>query len=112
LAKNSLWAEGTKVLAEALKANQIMTELNLSGNAATFDGKEYAEMSGVIALAEVMPEMGALTSLNLSSNRLKPEGAKIVTEAIKVTSCGIAVVLVPLHAHLTTGCCWLLLSTG
>jgi hypothetical protein len=46
--------------------------------------------------------MGALTSLDLSSNDLEAEGAKIVAEAIKVT------VLLRsfwhcFHAHLTTG---------
>jgi hypothetical protein len=82
LAKNSLWAEGTKVLAEALKANQIMTELNLSGNDATFDGNEYAEMSGVIALAEVMPDMAALTKFDISNNLLYTAGAKALAKAL------------------------------
>jgi hypothetical protein len=41
--------------------------------------------SGVIALANAIKDMSALTSLNLSSNDLEVEGAKIITEAIKVT---------------------------
>ena len=40
-------------------------------------------------------DMRVLTSLNLSSNALKAEGAKIVVEAIKVTNCAIAVILAP-----------------
>jgi hypothetical protein len=36
-------------------------------------------------LAEAVRGMAALTSLNLSSNNLEGEGAKIVAEAIKVT---------------------------
>jgi hypothetical protein len=47
--------------------------------------------------------MGALTSLNLSSNDLKAEGAKIVAETIKVANCAIVVVWYCFHAYLTTG---------
>jgi hypothetical protein len=38
---------------------------------------------------------GAMTSLNLASNNLLPEGAKIVAEAIKVTKCTPAIILAP-----------------
>jgi hypothetical protein len=71
VASNKLFAKGTKLLAEALKGNQIMTELNVSSNSCTWDGKNYGEMSGcrcVIALASAIPDMGALTSLNLAQN--------------------------------------------
>jgi hypothetical protein len=61
---------------------------------------------GIIALANAIPDMGALTSLNLSSNNLKAEGAKLVAEAIKVTNCAIAVVGHHFHAHLH----WLLFT--
>jgi hypothetical protein len=48
--------------------------------------------------------MRALTSLNLSANNLKAEGAKIVAEGIKVTKCAIAVVLAPSsYTHVATG---------
>ena len=95
LASNNIFAEGIELLAEALKGNQIMTELNVSGNAATWDGNKHGEMSGVIALADAIPNMGAMTSLNLSDNGLGPEGAKHLAEGIKVIKCVIAVVLVP-----------------
>jgi hypothetical protein len=78
VASNSLYAGGTKLLAEALKGNQIMTELNISSNNMTYDGSTFGEMSGVIALADVIPDMGALLVLNLASNNLGglvlPEG--------------------------------------
>jgi hypothetical protein len=56
--------------------------------------------------------MRALTSLNLSSNNLEAEGGKIVAEAIKVTNCAIAVVLVPFScpSNHWINCCCLLLS--
>jgi hypothetical protein len=53
------------------------------------------DMKGIIALANAIPDMGALTSLNLSSNNLNAEGAKIVAEAILVTYCEVAVILAP-----------------
>jgi hypothetical protein len=114
LASNCLYAEGTKLLAEVLTGNTNMTELSISGNAATWDGKEHGEMSGIIALADAIPDMGALTSLNLALNKLNAEGAKIVAEAIKVTNCAIAVVLVPFSCPSDhwLNCCCLLLSTG
>ena len=61
-----------------------MTELNLAGNnmGLTKWGRE-ADMTGVSAVADAIPTMGALTSLNLASNRLGAEGAKQVAEAIK-----------------------------
>jgi hypothetical protein len=72
------------------------------------DGKKHrqqiehpGEAEGIIAIANAMPDMRAMTSLNLSSNYLEPEGAKIVAKAIKV-KCTTAVILVPyLCAHLT-----------
>jgi hypothetical protein len=40
-------------------------------------------------------DKGAMTSLNLASNYLHADGAKIIAEAIKVIKCAIAVVLAP-----------------
>jgi hypothetical protein len=59
-------------------------------------------ISGPAAIADAIKNMGALTSLNLSSNDLQVEGAKIVAKAIKVTNRAIAVVFVLFHPHLTT----------
>jgi Ran GTPase-activating protein (RanGAP) involved in mRNA processing and transport len=75
VASNGLLAEGTKLLADALKGNQIMTELNISSNSMTY-GSAWGDISGVVALADVIPDMGAMTSLNLASNDLGAEGAK------------------------------------
>jgi Ran GTPase-activating protein (RanGAP) involved in mRNA processing and transport len=74
---NVLCAEGTQLLAEALKGNQIMTELNISSNYMTSGG-----LSGVVALADAIPEMGTMTSLNLASNELGIEGAKIIATCL------------------------------
>jgi hypothetical protein len=71
-------------------------------------------MQGIIAIATAIPDMRALTSLNLSSNNLEAEGAKKVVKAIKVTM-RLRSFWHFIHAHLTTGCtaaCCSLLSTG
>ena len=80
---NQLWGNGLKALAEALKDNQVMTEVDIS-NCNIIRGC-FAEMWGLSALADTIPTMGALTSLDLSrNNRLGANGAKHVAEAIKV----------------------------
>jgi hypothetical protein len=58
---------------------------------------------GVIALADAIKDMGALTSLNLSSNDLEAEGAKIVAETIKVIVMRLRSFWYHFHVHLITG---------
>jgi hypothetical protein len=69
ISDNAIGRMGTQLLAEALKGNQILTELNLSSNYMTLGG-----LSGVVALADAIPDMGALTSLNISDNDLADRG--------------------------------------
>ena len=71
ISKNNLSMEGGKSLAEALAGNSIMTELNLTSNRLTEKADESGyDMSGVIAIGNTIPTMGALTSLNISANSL------------------------------------------
>jgi hypothetical protein len=63
ISKNCLYAEGTKLLAEALKSNQIMTALNISSNFVTEGG-----MSGVVALADAIPDMVAISQFTFSGD--------------------------------------------
>jgi Leucine-rich repeat (LRR) protein len=77
ISNNNLCAGGGKVLAEALKGNQVMTGLNISSN---YLGRKKPwindvqgngpDMSGVIAISNAIPTMGALTSLDISNNKL------------------------------------------
>ena len=62
----------------------------------------------------ITPGSGAMTSLNLASNELGTEGAEIVAEAIKVTKCTPAIILVPFScpSDFSINCCCLLLSAG
>jgi hypothetical protein len=53
-----------------------------------------------------------MTGLNLASNCLCAEGAKIVAEAIKVTKCTPAIIFIPFScpSGFSTNCCRFLLS--
>jgi Ran GTPase-activating protein (RanGAP) involved in mRNA processing and transport len=72
-----------------------MTELNVSGNAATWDGNKHGEMSGVIALADAIPDMRAISSVNVLGNSIGVEQAqeliKILQARDKLTTvCGFS----------------------
>jgi Ran GTPase-activating protein (RanGAP) involved in mRNA processing and transport len=115
VSSNHLYAEGTKLLAAALKQTQTIIELNIANNDMTLiPGVRRGEMSGVIALVDAIGDMRAMTSLNLSANRLRAAGAKMVAEAIKVTKCTLAILLVPFScpSDFSINCCCLLLSAG
>jgi hypothetical protein len=81
------------LLAEAISKSQIVS-LDVSRSKLTWtdNGSEYS-MEGIIALANVIKDMGAMTSLNLAANDLGVEGAKIIAEATKVAKCVVMVVL-------------------
>jgi Ran GTPase-activating protein (RanGAP) involved in mRNA processing and transport len=86
ISSNDLCAEGTKLLAAALKGNQNMTELNISSNSMTY-GSASGDMSGVIALADVISDMGALSSLSLKSNGLlNKESGEALAGVLKANS--------------------------
>jgi hypothetical protein len=73
ISKNNLYAAGAKALVEGLKGNQVMTELDFAGNelgkapAGLFGAK--ADMSGSIALADIIPGMGAILKITFSGDR-------------------------------------------
>jgi hypothetical protein len=100
--------EAGKALAGALAGNSTLKELDISCNN-TGDGPGFAQ-----ELAVGLRDNGVMTSLNLASNWLGAEGAKIVAEAIKVTKCTPAIILVPFlcPSGFSINCCCLLLSAG
>ena len=67
---NDLRAEGGKALAEALKDNIITKELSIAKNSLGYNAYGNTDLSGVIAISNAIPTMGAMTSLNISSNYL------------------------------------------
>jgi hypothetical protein len=81
---NILHVEGTKLLAKALEGNQIMTSLNVSSTDMTYDGgQKYGDMSGVAALADILPGMGAILSVNLLHNCIGVDQAKALASILK-----------------------------
>jgi hypothetical protein len=76
---NDIRAEGGKVLAAGLTGNQVITELNISSNnlGYKFDGND--DTSGVIAIADAIPDMGAMLSLHVGNNGIpKKEMREII----------------------------------
>jgi hypothetical protein len=63
ISSNDIRAEGGKALAAGLKGNQVITELNISSNNLGFISGYGNDTSGVIAIADVIPDMGALSKL-------------------------------------------------
>jgi hypothetical protein len=83
LKENELYAEGGKALAAGLKGNQGITELDISSNMLGWKGYEDPDMSGVIALANALPDMRALLVLNLAANGFtRAEAGKALGDAI------------------------------
>jgi hypothetical protein len=80
---NSLCAEGGAILAEALADNKVLTELNFSGNKLAEDEDGETDMSGVIAISDAIPTMGALTRLDMSYNDILGDGGKVLFEALQ-----------------------------
>jgi hypothetical protein len=83
ISSNTLQAKGGKALAAGLKGNQVITELNIASNyLGVQDREDNTDLSGVIALADVIPGMGAMSALNLSENSLQADGVNIICEAL------------------------------
>ena len=114
ISSNDIRAEGGKALAEGLNGNQAIKELNFSGNDLGYNSNGGTDTSGIIAIADVIPGMGAMTSLNLADNWLQAEGAKHVAGALKVSKCVLAIILAPLSCRSDQyfNCWCLLLSPG
>jgi Leucine-rich repeat (LRR) protein len=95
VSNNRLFAEGTKLLAEALTSNQIMTALNVSSNYMMLNVSSNDGAQGVTALADAIPAMGAISSINLLLNDIPVKQAqklvKIMQAKEKLTTlCGLS----------------------
>jgi hypothetical protein len=63
MSSNNIRAEGGKTLAAGLKGNQVITELNISSNNLGYSSNGMGDTSGVIAIADAIPDMGAMSKL-------------------------------------------------
>jgi hypothetical protein len=83
ISKNMIRAEGGKALAAGLKGNQAIIELNIADNELGYDANVHNDMSGIVALADVIPGMGALSSVNLLKNYIDIDQAKALVSILK-----------------------------
>jgi hypothetical protein len=83
ISSNDIRAEGGKALAAGLQGNKVITELNISENRLGYSSKIDADTSGIIAIANAIPDMGALSVLSLKDNRLlTAEAGKILSDMV------------------------------
>ena len=66
ISNNMLFANGGKALAESLKGNKVMQELNISGNYLGYNSDFNSNLSGVIAVSYAIPTMGAMAKFTFS----------------------------------------------
>ena len=81
VSSNSIRSEGCSALAGILNQSSI-TDLNIASNDLTYDQGKSGVMDGIIELADVMEDNGAMSILNVSENNLGPEGAKALAPAM------------------------------
>jgi hypothetical protein len=92
LAKNTIRAEGATHLSAAIKGHKTLTVLDISSNEIgaysednLLPGESVADTAspeGIVAVADAIRDMGAMTSLNLASNQLSVEDAKIIAACL------------------------------
>ncbi|KAL0238155.1 hypothetical protein GEMRC1_012628 [Eukaryota sp. GEM-RC1] len=78
LCGNLFGDEGVTALAEALKINSSITNIDLSTNS--------IGPIGAVALADVLKVNSTITQIDLSNNFLEDEGAMALSEALKINS--------------------------
>jgi Ran GTPase-activating protein (RanGAP) involved in mRNA processing and transport len=90
ISSNGLDVEGTKLLAKALEGNQTMTSLNISSNIMTHQGKKHGDMSGVAALADVIPGMRALTTISINQKDIPAALEEEICQKVRMNKLNIA----------------------
>ena len=85
ISNNHLRSPGAKALATALQGNSVLTDLNLSSNNLAWHEKDGAgnDISGIIAISNAIPTMGALVKLDMSANRICAEGGQLLVAALE-----------------------------
>jgi hypothetical protein len=83
VSNNKIRAQGGKALATALKGNQVMTELNISENELGWKGFRDPDMSGVIALVDAIPDMGAISKFAFSGDSYDSKPVTMETSMVE-----------------------------
>jgi hypothetical protein len=100
ISSNKLRAEGGKALAAGINGNQVITELNISSNDIGYNtmlGRHVLsiDVSGIIAIADVISNMRAISSVNLLKNAIPVEQAQKLVKIMQskeklATLCGLS----------------------
>ena len=69
ISDNDFRTDGGKALAGALQNNNIMKELNIASNNLGTNSSYDADMSGVLAICDAIPTMGALTTITFGDKQ-------------------------------------------
>jgi hypothetical protein len=107
LKSNNLRARGGKALVEGLKGNQVITELNIASNDLGLDYVGGTDTCGVIALADAIPDMGAISTVIINTFPLPIQDIKCKAELdfsgkeLKVEDAIIIAALVPSNVSRT-----------
>jgi hypothetical protein len=70
-------------LAAGLKGNQGITELDISENHLGLNTGWGTDASGITAIADAIPDMGAISSVNLLKNRIGIDQAQTLASILK-----------------------------
>jgi hypothetical protein len=80
ISSNDIRAEGGKTLAEGLKGNQVIKELNFSGNNMGYNFHGQSGTPGIIAIADVIPGIRAISSVFMNKFPLPVQDIKSKAE--------------------------------
>jgi Ran GTPase-activating protein (RanGAP) involved in mRNA processing and transport len=83
ISSNRIRAEGGKALAAGIKGNQVITKLNISSNEIGYNFEDDFTETSIIAIADAISDMGAISSVNLLTNKIGIHSAKILASMLK-----------------------------
>jgi hypothetical protein len=106
ISSNDIRAAGGEALAEALQGNQVMTQLNVASNNLRYSSTAV-DMSGVIALADTIKDMGVISTVIVNTFPLPIQDIKSKAEldfsrkGLKVEDAIIIAALLPSNVSRT-----------
>jgi hypothetical protein len=80
ISNNDIRAEGGKALVEALRGNQVINTLSIAENDLSFNSSADQDMSALVALAGVIPGMGAISTVTVNTFPLPIQDIKSKAE--------------------------------
>jgi hypothetical protein len=83
ISENRLCAEGGKILAAGLKGNIGITELNIATTFLGIEPNGQPDISGVVALADVIKDMGGISTFTFSGDDEESEPVTMETSMVE-----------------------------